>query len=310
MNAIEGSCWPLDRMSAQRRDAAFLGALREAASTRFLLLVGDRFAIVSNEARDFARLRLLSRAQLRGFALDARDALFLGCNPQSGTGLFALALKEHEVDEPLAGLLQPLVDLRSIAARGAMPADEVAAASTAKSLAAWHQTVRCCGRCGAATRSEEGGWKRTCRACGQPAFPRLDPVAIMLVHDGERCVLAREPRFPERMYSTIAGFIEPGEDLEQAVRRETREEIGLDVARVTYLATQPWPFPHSFMIGCLAEAVAAPLALDPLEIDDARWFARSEVALMLRGDHPEGLWLPGRHAIAHTLVRHWAESRD
>jgi NAD+ diphosphatase len=136
-------------------------------------------------------------------------------------------------------------------------------------------------------------------------LPRVDPVVIMLVTDGHRCVLARESRFPPGMYSAIAGFIEPGDDLEHAVRRETMEEIGLDVGEVRYELSQPWPFPHSLMLGCVALSRHADLRVDTTELEWARWFDRAEVAAMLDGSHADGLQLPGPHAIANALVRRW-----
>ncbi len=146
----------------------------------------------------------------------------------------------------------PIVDLRSLALQGALSAEDLSLLAQAKSLADWNETHRFCGKCGSVPAPVDGGWKRICMSCGREAFPRIDPVVIMLVTDGARCVLARETRFPPGMYSAIAGFIEPGDDLEHAVRRETKEEIGLDVEEVRYELSQPWPFPHSLMLGCLA----------------------------------------------------------
>jgi NAD+ diphosphatase len=153
-----------------------------------------------------------------------------------------------------------------------------------------------------------GGWKRVCRNCRREEFPRTDPVVIMLVTDGSRCVLGRERHFAERMYSALAGFVEPGEDIEHAVRRETKEEVGLEIGAVRFALSQPWPFPHSLMIGCMAKAEPHPLVVSTAELEAARWFSRGEVQQMLAGEHPEGLSLPGPHAIAHALVNRWLTS--
>lgn len=309
MKPTLGASTLLDRLSHKRCDPDFIGASRTAAGARFLILIGLKPVILSNEARDQAAIRWFTAADLAMMDLPAEDALFLGVDRQTGAGHFALALTEHR-----AGLvrrateyLRPLVDLRTIATQGVMNEAEVALIGKAKSLAAWHETARCCGRCGGVTTVKDGGWKRKCWACGQQFFPRIDPVVIMLLTDGERCVLGHEAQFPEKMYSTIAGFIEPGEDIEHAVRREAFEELGVDVTEVRYLTTQPWPFPHSLMIGCVGYTPYAPLRPDPAEIVDAQWFDRDACRALLAGAHPGGLWLPGRQAIAHSLIRAFVE---
>jgi NAD+ diphosphatase len=148
-----------------------------------------------------------------------------------------------------------------------------------------------------------GGYRRDCPACGAQHFPRTDPVAIMLTVHGDRCLLGRQRRFLPGMYSCLAGFIEPGETIEDAVRRETREESGILVGRVDYRASQPWPFPASLMIGCVAEALTTEITRDDEELEDCRWFDRDEVRRMFAGDHPDGLLPPNRIAIAHHLLR-------
>ena len=156
----------------------------------------------------------------------------------------------------------------------------------------------------------DGGWRRQCAPCGKEVFPRLDPVVIMLVHDGDSCVLAHEPRYSPGMFSCLAGYIEPGEDIAHAVIRETREEIGVAVTDVAYHASQPWPFPHFLMIGCSAKTIGTRphLAIDTTEIVEARWFSREEASQMLERTHPAGLWVPGAQAIAHHLIRSFAGS--
>ena len=170
----------------------------------------------------------------------------------------------------------------------------------------WHQRHRFCSNCGAPTGVTAAGWRRECASCNAQHFPRTDPVAIMLAVRGEHCLLGRQSRFPPGMYSCLAGFIEPGETLEDAVRRELFEEAGTQVGAVRYLASQPWPFPASLMIGCLAEATSDAIVVDHNELEDARWFSREETRAMLEGRHPDGLACPQPIAIANSLMRAWA----
>ena len=151
------------------------------------------------------------------------------------------------------------------------------------------------------------GWRRDCDNCHAQHFPRTDPVVIMLVTEGDRCLLGRQARFGKGMYSALAGFLEPGETIEEAVRREVREEAGIQVGAVQYVASQPWPFPSSLMIGCMGTALSTHIILDRLELEDARWFTRSEAETMLAGTHPDGLGAPQPIAIAHHLLRYWVE---
>ena len=202
-------------------------------------------------------------------------------------------------------MMRPIVDLRTLAMQGIMSADDVSLVGQAKSLTHWHESAHCCGRCGGTTMIKDGGWKRKCWACGQEHFPRTDPVVIMLVTDGERCLLGHEGRFQKepRMYSTLAGFIEPGEDLEHAVRREIFEEAGIDVGEVRYHSCQPWPFPHSLMLGALGLAKTTEINIDPNEIEEARWFSKEEARMMLEKRHPDNYWVPGQQAIARALIQ-------
>ncbi|NNM70803.1 NAD(+) diphosphatase [Enterovirga sp. DB1703] len=200
-------------------------------------------------------------------------------------------------------------DLRSIAVQGTVPADELGMLAQAKSLLSWHARHRFCANCGNPTEPAAGGLRRDCRACGAQHFPRTDPVSIMLIARGDTCLLGRQKRFVAGSYSCLAGFIAPGETLEDAVRREVLEEAGIRVGRVSYVASQPWPFPSSIMIGCWGEALTEEIVLDRDELEDGRWFHRDELALMLERRHPDGLITPPPMAIANHLMRAWLTGR-
>lgn len=300
----------LDRMSPRRGDMSYLAELLAQPQTRVLVLIDEKPVIRSNPERTAANLALFNADALADFDPDNREGLmFLGARPETGYAIFALALSPEAAlhCDPEGSVLAPAVDLRTLAMQGVLSDDELALAATAVALAHWHAETIFCGRCGQSTRMLDGGWKRDCEACGHAQFPRTDPVVIMLPTAGDRCVLARQPQFPDGMMSAIAGFLEPGESIESAVARETAEEIGLAVTRVDYVQSQPWPFPHSLMIGASAEVSFAPLRVDLDELAQARWFDRDEARQILEGHHPHGLWAPGRHAIAHWLLRRFVE---
>jgi NAD+ diphosphatase len=176
--------------------------------------------------------------------------------------------------------------------------------ATAKAILGWHSSHRFCSACGHASAVGMGGWQRDCPSCGAHHFPRTDPVVIMLVTRGNAVLVGRSPGWPEGMYSLLAGFVEPGETLEAAVRREVREETGIAVGRVEYLASQPWPFPASLMFGCRGEALPGEIEIDPKEIEAAMWVSREEMMQVLAGGHPR-MRAPRRGAIAGFLLRNW-----
>ena len=191
---------------------------------------------------------------------------------------------------------------------GVLAPDEAPLFAAALSLAWWHSRHGFCANCGAATGIERGGWSRVCSQCSAQHFPRVDPVVIMLAEHGGRLLLGRQPQYPSGRYSALAGFLEPGESVEAAVARELHEEAGILVEQVTYIASQPWPFPSSLMIGCQARALDDALTIDTTELDDARWFTREEVAAALAGNPNATFQAPPRFAIARTLLEHWLAS--
>ena len=186
-----------------------------------------------------------------------------------------------------------------------LPADELALYGGARTLVDWHARHRFCSLCGAGSAMSKGGWSRTCTGCGAEHFPRVDPVTIMLSEYQGKVLLGRQPRFPPRRFSALAGFVEPGESIEEAVARELWEEAGVRVQNVRYVASQPWPFPSSLMIACTSEALSDELTLDTTEIEEAGWFSAAEVRAAMAGDESAPFIAPPPFAIAHDLLKHW-----
>lgn len=177
-------------------------------------------------------------------------------------------------------------------------------AATARAIFGWHASHRFCSTCGHLSDFAMGGWQRDCPACARSHFPRTDPVVIMLITRDDRVLVGRSPGWPEGMYSLLAGFVEPGETLEAAVRREVKEESGITVGRVSYLASQPWPFPASLMFGCRGEALDDEISVDADELEDAMWVSRADMHIVFAGQHP--VMKPAREgAIAHFLLDNW-----
>ncbi|MGI9409621.1 MAG: NAD(+) diphosphatase [Hyphomicrobiaceae bacterium] len=296
----------LDRQSVRRSDEAYLAERLAAADTKILVVAGDKPVITSNEARTEVTIKWFTREQLQEFGLPVGESYFLGIHPDGGAR-FALALTEHRARAtPEAALaMHPMVDLRSLAMQDIMDPQDISLFGMAKALNHWHENARHCGHCGGTTDVKDGGWRRKCWACGKDHFPRTDPVVIMLIVDppNDRCLLAHESRYVENMWSTLAGFLEPGEDIRHAVRREVLEEAGIEVGDVRFYLSQPWPFPHSLMIGCHGIATTTKINIDPNEIQEARWFSRAEIAMMMAAEHPENLEVPGRQAIARSLIQ-------
>jgi NAD+ diphosphatase len=193
------------------------------------------------------------------------------------------------------------IDLRSVA--GQLSQGEATVYASAKGVIGWHRIHPFCARCGGSTRPGDGGWRRVCSACGGLHFPRTDPVVIMLVTRGDKVLLGRQSAWLPGLYSLLAGFMEPGETIADAVRRETREETSVRVGRVRFIASQPWPFPASLMLGCWGEALTEEIVIDA-EIEDARWATRADMALALEGRHPE-FGSPRPDSIARWILTAW-----
>ncbi|KAB1072126.1 NAD(+) diphosphatase [Methylobacterium planeticum] len=288
----------LQRHFGEQDEAAIPGL--DAPGARFVLLAGDR-VVLTRPGSSLLDGETAARAPERAFTL------FLG--RLDGDPVFAAAIPPEAADGFEADRAFRTLDLRSIAAEDAVAAHELGLLATAKSLLAWHARHGFCANCGTATLLRAGGFRRECPTCEAHHFPRTDPVVIMLIRRGDACLLGRSPRFKEGMYSCLAGFLEPGETIEAAVRRETFEETAIRIGAVAYHASQPWPFPSSLMIGCIAEAESEAITIDPAELADARWFHRDAAAAMLAGTHPEGYGVPPAMAIAHILIRAFVERR-
>ncbi len=276
----------LDRRAELRRDAAWLAARRRDPATLVLPMAGLRVPVAEGE--EGPRARLLPLAELGGELPE--DAVFLGLVERRPVFVWSA---EGEAPAAVA-----TVELRSVGSL--LPHRDAGLLAYARALVHWHARHRFCGACGGPTRVTQGGHVRLCAACGLEVFPRTDPAVIVLVTSGDRCLLGRSPRFPPGVYSTLAGFVEPAEGLEDAVRREVAEEVGLSLVRISYRSSQPWPFPQSLMLGFRAEAAGCELGIDRDELEDAAWFRREELLAA-----PPPVRLPGADSIARFLIEEW-----
>ena len=297
----------LDRQANRRDDEAYLADLASLPSARTLGVIGDA-VVLRRTAGAGEGLDPWFGLEEAGHLGHARERAFLG---EDRRGPVFATLIEAEAETLLAERTElALFNLRQVAVDGSVSPEDLGAMAEGKALLFWHAKHRFCANCSRPTVASASGWRRECSACGTHHFPRTDPVVIMLATDGERCLLGRQPRFPAGMYSCLAGFLEPGETIEAAVRREIAEEAGIATGPVTYLGSQPWPFPASLMIGCLVEAASTEITIDRQELEDARWFTRDEVKAMLAGRHPEGISCPFPMAIAHHIVLAWAGASE
>src|SRR5436305_4582205 len=294
----------LDRAAHLRTDNEKLFALETHRAARAYVVYRDSL-VVKQEAEGPRAL------------LSIEEALTFGANPgtiflglRDGAAVFGMGIPAAAVENLLTRNSVAISELRGMAMQGVVPPNQLSAIAMAESMVNWHQRHAFCANCGTRTAISHGGWKRDCPNCKAEHFPRTDPVVIMLVTSGDKCLLGRQKQFPPGMYSCLAGFVEAAETIEDAVRREIFEESGIRCTDVTYYMTQPWPYPSSLMIGCSARAVSEDIVVDRSELEDARWFTREEAALMLPRAHPDGLAGPHPFAIAHHLLGRWVHDKS
>lgn len=294
---------PLDRADAQRRDPEWLQEAASDPSTRYLPLWQLNVLV---ETGDGMRLRWLGFSDIERLEISAPPVL-LGL----ADGIAHFAIDISEIADPVFELNLPdriSFEESRAAGMGLVNGSDTGILAQARSQIGWHRSHRFCSACGTETVPEKGGHQRSCPRCGTQHFPRTDPVAIMVVEHDERCLLGQShgPLVQIGMFSALAGFVDQGESIEEAVRREILEEAGIRVGDVRYHSSQPWPFPSSLMIGCHGTALSTEISIDPDEMHDVRWFDRGEVHAALVGEHPT-LRLPGPIAIAHHLIKSWAD---
>jgi NAD+ diphosphatase len=293
----------IDRAAALRGDEAALKKLFADARAG-VYLIGGELVVLKPSGPDGTCEPVFTPAQALALAAP-RETVFLGLHddrPRFGIGIEAAVAEALKARNELK-----VTDLRSIAMQGLVSDAQLPPLAEAKAVLGWHARHRFCSNCGTPTKPVQAGWRRDCPHCKVEHFPRTDPVVIMLAIDRDRAVLGRSPRFAPTMWSCLAGFCEPGETIEEAVRREVLEEAGIACGRVKYVQSQPWPFPMSLMIGCHAEALSGRIVVDRDELEDARWFERAELAVMLKRCHPDGLTTPPPVAIAHHIIRSFVE---
>lgn len=299
-NPYTGS--PLDRAVHRREDAAWIGAALADPGSLFLPVWQARNLIRGSASGAPEAVFLPAAAGAAFCSADATDGFpwaFLGLLDDRALFTFDLGAAPEPTPLP-PGAAGEFIDLRSIP--GLLPPDQAAILAHARGLMHWRSRARFCGVCGAACRAVSAGHAMRCPNCSAQHFPRTDPAVIMLVTDGARALLGHSHRFPRvAMYSTLAGFVEPGESLEEAVAREVREESGIRIGRVHYHSSQPWPFPGSIMLGFYAEALSDEITIDPEELRDARWFTRADIA----AHESLGFSLPRQDSIARRLIEDW-----
>jgi NAD+ diphosphatase len=294
---------PLDRASGRRGEPAWIAA-RLADPASVALVVWNGQPLVETGPNGRPRLAYVLAAMAGELSGGPERLLFLGLWKDAAVFAVDLEGPSDPVEGPLEGLGR-FEDLRGLAMD--LPPDEAAIAATAKQMFEWRRRHRHCAVCGQPSAVVDGGWKRRCPACDAEHFPRTDPVVIMLPFHGERCMLGRHANRPGGMFTALAGFLEPGETIEEACARELDEEAGLRTLKVRYHSTQPWPYPSSLMIGLLAEVENDEGVPDQTELAEVRWFTRAEARNLLHGKL-DGVRAPPPLAIAHQLIKAWTEA--
>jgi NAD+ diphosphatase len=292
----------LDRAAHLRGDDTKLMALEAQHNARAYVVYRDSLVVKQSAQGPQA---LLTIDEALKFGANA-GTIFLGL--RDGAAIFGMGISAVAVEKLLTRDDVTVTELRGMAMQGKVPPEQLSAIAMAKSMVSWHQRHGYCANCGTRSVMKEGGWKRDCPNCKAEHFPRTDPVVIMLVTSGDKCLLGRQKQFPTGMWSCLAGFVEAAETIEDAVRREIFEESGIRCTDVSYYMTQPWPYPSSLMIGCSARATNQDIIVDHSELEDARWFDRAEATLMMKREHPDGLAGPHPFAIAHHLLGRWLQT--
>jgi NAD+ diphosphatase len=270
---------PLDRRANDRSDEAWIAAQRASPSRKLIKINSDRTIIIDGHLDTT-------------WSEQDGTIVFLGLDTDNSPWFACASDREDN-----------LCDLRSLAVEGALPPEQLGILAQARSLIQWHQRRSYCSNCGNRNEVADAGYRRHCANCGIDHFPRTDPVVIIVVRRQDRILLGRQKPWAPGMYSALAGFVEPGETIEEAARREVFEEAGIRVGRVQYVTSQPWPFLSNLMIGLIGEATTEDIRLDHNELEDARWFSAVEARMMVERTHPEGLYAANPMAIAHHLVR-------
>jgi NAD+ diphosphatase len=284
---------PLDRAGHLRDKAVEMQNLLKSADAHFLPVWNEMHPVDANQHPLSFGPEILTR-----FDANTVTTIFLGMD--GTTPWFAVGLSTNETPPDLGATFAGLRDVWANV-DGALAARLV----YARGMVLWHRSHPHCSRCGTRTVVTESGHSRTCTACGHRTFPRTDPAVIMLITHGDRCLLGRKADWRPGQYSTLAGFVEPGETIEHAVRREVAEETGVKVGAVRYLASQPWPFPASLMLGFRGEALSTAITCDTDELEDCRWFTRDDVRAAESG--PGALLLPHRSSISRWLIEGWRD---
>jgi NAD+ diphosphatase len=299
---------PLNRASEMRTDTAWLTARKSDPSSLVLPLWRlQPFFLGPENIRGPLEPGFLKPGVAERLATP--DAPFVLLGLEGERALFALdisAARDPANEGALAGLGH-FRDMRAAAMSGGMAEKDIAILGQAKAMIDWHRRHGFCAQCGAPTMLADAGYRRHCNQCNADHFPRTDPVVIMLATHGDACLVGRGKQFPPGMFSALAGFIEPGETVEEAVKRELFEEAGIRVSNVTYYTTQPWPFPSSLMIGCFAEAEGREIKLDGNELADAMWLEKEKARRLIAGGAIGGMFVPPPVAIAHHLIKAWVE---